>query len=89
MSDKFHSKDFERSGGCLTRRSIFISLILHFQLTLSPHSMHHASRCPDPRLRSRRPLAAIDLARAGLKVEILEARDRIGGRIFTKHDDNT
>jgi len=33
--------------------------------------------------------AAIDLARAGLKVEILEARDRIGGRIFTKHDRNT
>jgi monoamine oxidase len=33
--------------------------------------------------------AAIDLTRAGLKVEILEARDRIGGRILTKHDDNT
>ena len=30
--------------------------------------------------------AAIELARAGLRVEILEARDRIGGRIFTKHD---
>src|SRR6266496_1116011 len=30
--------------------------------------------------------AAVDLARAGLKVEILEARDRIGGRIFTQHD---
>ena len=33
--------------------------------------------------------AAIDVSRAGMKVEILEARDRIGGRIFTKHDDNT
>jgi monoamine oxidase len=33
--------------------------------------------------------AALDLARAGLHVEILEARDRIGGRIFTQHDDNT
>ena len=33
--------------------------------------------------------AAINLARAGLKVEILEARDRTGGRIFTKHDRNT
>src|SRR3981081_2245621 len=30
--------------------------------------------------------AAIDLADAGLKVTILEARDHIGGRIFTKHD---
>ncbi|HZR58193.1 MAG TPA: NAD(P)/FAD-dependent oxidoreductase [Terriglobales bacterium] len=30
--------------------------------------------------------AAIDLANAGLKVQILEARDRIGGRMFTKHD---
>lgn len=30
--------------------------------------------------------AAIKLARAGLRVEILEARDRIGGRIFTQHD---
>jgi len=30
--------------------------------------------------------AAIELARAGLSVEILEARDRIGGRIFTAHD---
>jgi monoamine oxidase len=30
--------------------------------------------------------AAVDLAQAGLKVTILEARDRIGGRIFTKHD---
>ena len=33
--------------------------------------------------------SAIDVSRAGMKVEILEARDRIGGRIFTKHDDNT
>ena len=33
--------------------------------------------------------AAIDLARTGLNVEIIEARDRIGGRIFTQHDDNT
>jgi monoamine oxidase len=30
--------------------------------------------------------AALDLARAGMQVSILEARDRIGGRIFTKHD---
>src|SRR5215469_15820716 len=30
--------------------------------------------------------AAIELARAGLRVEILEARDRIGGRVFTGHD---
>ena len=30
--------------------------------------------------------AAVELARAGLKITILEARDRIGGRIFTKHD---
>ena len=30
--------------------------------------------------------AAVELAQAGLKVTILEARDRIGGRIFTKHD---
>jgi monoamine oxidase len=30
--------------------------------------------------------AATDLARAGLRVEILEARDRIGGRIFTQID---
>jgi len=30
--------------------------------------------------------AAVELAKAGLKVTILEARDRIGGRIFTKHD---
>ncbi len=30
--------------------------------------------------------AGVELAQAGLKVTILEARDRIGGRIFTKHD---
>jgi monoamine oxidase len=30
--------------------------------------------------------AAIDLARAGVRVEILEARDRIGGRILTAYD---
>jgi monoamine oxidase len=30
--------------------------------------------------------AAIELARGGLRVEILEARDRIGGRVFTQHD---
>ncbi len=30
--------------------------------------------------------AALDLTRAGMNVEILEARDRIGGRIFTLHD---
>jgi monoamine oxidase len=30
--------------------------------------------------------AALELARAGLRVEILEARDRVGGRIFTRHD---
>lgn len=29
---------------------------------------------------------AIELARAGVRVEILEARDRIGGRIFTQRD---
>ena len=32
--------------------------------------------------------AAIDLSRAGLRVEVLEARDRVGGRIFTRHDPN-
>ena len=30
--------------------------------------------------------AAIELSRAGLRVEILEARDRVGGRMFTRHD---
>lgn len=30
--------------------------------------------------------AAIELSRAGLRAEILEARDRVGGRIFTRHD---
>jgi monoamine oxidase len=30
--------------------------------------------------------AAVELGRAGLKIRILEARDRIGGRIFTRHD---
>jgi monoamine oxidase len=30
--------------------------------------------------------AALELARAGLHVEILEARDRVGGRIFTAQD---
>ena len=30
--------------------------------------------------------AALDLTRAGMTVEILEARDRIGGRIFTQQD---
>jgi monoamine oxidase len=30
--------------------------------------------------------AAVELAHAGFKITILEARDRIGGRIFTKHD---
>jgi len=30
--------------------------------------------------------AAVELAQTGLKITILEARDRIGGRIFTKHD---
>jgi monoamine oxidase len=30
--------------------------------------------------------AALELSRAGLRVEILEARDRTGGRMFTRHD---
>src|SRR5215469_13081577 len=30
--------------------------------------------------------AASELARAGLRVELIEARDRIGGRVFTQHD---
>src|SRR5205807_9931304 len=30
--------------------------------------------------------AAIELSRAGLRVEIIEARDRVGGRMFTRHD---
>src|SRR5438552_3523093 len=30
--------------------------------------------------------AAVDLTRGGIAVEILEARERIGGRIFTQHD---
>jgi monoamine oxidase len=30
--------------------------------------------------------AAIDLARSGMRVTVLEARDRVGGRIFTKRD---
>jgi monoamine oxidase len=30
--------------------------------------------------------AALDLAQAGLKVAIIEARDRIGGRVFTRRD---
>lgn len=30
--------------------------------------------------------AAVDLSRAGLKILILEARDRVGGRMFTKQD---
>ena len=30
--------------------------------------------------------AAIDLSRAGLRVKIIEARDRIGGRVFTQLD---
>jgi len=30
--------------------------------------------------------AAVELSRAGLRVEIIEARDRVGGRMFTRHD---
>jgi monoamine oxidase len=30
--------------------------------------------------------AALELSRAGLQVEIIEARDRVGGRMFTRHD---
>jgi len=30
--------------------------------------------------------AALELARAGVRVEIIEARDRVGGRVFTKND---
>jgi monoamine oxidase len=30
--------------------------------------------------------AGLELARAGLRIEIFEARDRVGGRIFTHHD---
>src|SRR5436190_20594901 len=30
--------------------------------------------------------AALELARAGLRVTVLEARDRVGGRILTQHD---
>ena len=30
--------------------------------------------------------AAIDLTRAGLRVEIIEARERVGGRMFSSHD---
>jgi monoamine oxidase len=30
--------------------------------------------------------AALELARAGLHVDILEARDRVGGRLFTRYD---
>jgi monoamine oxidase len=33
--------------------------------------------------------AARDLSRAGLSVTVFEARDRIGGRIFTQHDPNS
>jgi monoamine oxidase len=29
---------------------------------------------------------ALELARSGLRVEVLEARERIGGRIFSRHD---
>ncbi|HWC73184.1 MAG TPA: FAD-dependent oxidoreductase, partial [Gemmatimonadales bacterium] len=30
--------------------------------------------------------AARDLSQAGLRVTVIEARPRIGGRIFTRHD---
>src|SRR5574337_237265 len=30
--------------------------------------------------------AAAELSREGIKVTLLEARDRLGGRIFTRHD---
>jgi monoamine oxidase len=30
--------------------------------------------------------AALELSRAGFRVEILEARDRVGGRMFSRHD---
>src|SRR5579884_75559 len=33
--------------------------------------------------------AARELSRAGLGAAVLEARDRIGGRIYTFHDDNS
>ena len=33
--------------------------------------------------------AAIELAKAGMKVAIVEARDRIGGRVFTRQDSVT
>src|SRR5205807_7826312 len=33
--------------------------------------------------------AAVQLAHAGMQVLILEARDRLGGRIFTQHDPAT
>ena len=33
--------------------------------------------------------AAHDLATAGLSVTVLEARERIGGRVFTQHDSNS
>jgi len=33
--------------------------------------------------------AAIDLSQAGMKVSILEARNRVGGRILTERDPAT
>jgi len=36
--------------------------------------------------RNRGLTAAEALCEAGLRVIVIEARDRIGGRIFTKHD---